>query len=65
MKNQKLLFDEFDVKEHSTIDYLKRGKKAFNNKLIHNVSLHKDYITGTYKRGSVERKLKIKKLKQS
>ncbi len=62
MKNHKLLFDEFDVKEHSSIDYLKRGKKAFNSKQIHNVSLHKDSLTGTYKRGSVERKVKIKRV---
>ncbi|MEK9728020.1 MAG: hypothetical protein VW397_07955, partial [Candidatus Margulisiibacteriota bacterium] len=62
MKNHTLLFDEFDVKEHSTIDYLKRGKKAFNSKQIHNVTLQKDSLTGTYKRGPIERKVKIKRI---
>jgi SNF2 family DNA or RNA helicase len=62
MKNHHLIFDEFDVKEHSTIEYLKKGKKAFNSGYIHEVSFNKNSITGTYKRGKVERKLKIKRV---
>ena len=41
MNHSNLLFDEFDVKEHSTIEYLKKGKKAFGLGYIHNVSLQK------------------------
>ena len=59
MTNHPLLFDEFDVKEHSTIEYLKKGKRAFNNNVISNVKLSETSLSGTYKRGNVTRSVKI------
>ena len=62
MSKSTLLFDEFDVKEHSTIDYLKKGKRAFNNGVIHNAKLSDNNLTGTYKRGNVTRTVKITRM---
>ena len=62
MNHSNLLFDEFDVKEHSTIEYLKKGKKAFGLGYIHNVSLQKNSLSGTYIRGKVTREVKIKRV---
>ena len=54
-----LLFDEYDVKEHSTTETLKRGKKAFQANKISGVSLGSNYLAGIYTRGKVKKKIKI------
>ncbi len=59
MKSQSLFFDEFDVKESATTETLKRGKKAYQNNNIHDVSLTQNGLSGTYIRGKVSRKVKI------
>ena len=61
MKKQSLFFDEFDIKENATTETLKRGKKAFQNNLIHDVSLSTTSLQGTYRRGKVVRSVKIVK----
>ena len=59
MKSQALFFDEFDIKENATTETLKRGKKAYQNNTIHEVSLSQHSLSGTYIRGKVTRKVKI------
>ena len=61
MINKSLFFDEFDIKEHATTETLKRGKKAFQNNVIQNVSLNENSLQATYIRGKVEKKIKITK----
>ena len=61
MQNKPLLFDEFDIKECATTDTLKRGKKAFQNHTIHDVTLTTNALQGTYIRGKVKRTVKISK----
>jgi hypothetical protein len=56
---QPLLFDEFDIKEMSTTETLKLGKRAFNNGSISNVTVTKLSIQGVYTRGSTTKKVKI------
>ena len=57
--NNPLLFDEFEIKEHSTTETLKKGKKAFQSKLIQNVSLEKNSLKGTFTRGAVSKTVEI------
>jgi hypothetical protein len=58
MKIQSLFFDEYDVKENATTETLKRGKKAYQNNTIHEVSLTQNGLSGTYIRGKISRKVK-------
>jgi len=59
--NHPLLFDEFDIKECATTDTLKRGKKAYQNHCIHDVSLSAQHLQGTYQRANVTKAVKIAK----
>ena len=52
MINKSLFFDEFDIKEHATTETLKRGKKAFQNNVIQNVSLNENSLGHVYSRKS-------------
>ena len=56
-----LLFDEFDIKDHSKTDLLKNGKKAFQKNCISNVSLTKKSLKGIYKKGSKTHEVAILK----
>ena len=59
--NNKLLFDEFDIKDHAKTDVLKLGKKAFQSNTISSISLSAKGLKGVYKKGRSIKNVSIQK----
>lgn len=54
-----MLFDEFDLKEYTTTDHMKAGKKLFQQGCISNAQLSRRLLTGTFTKKGTAHSIEI------